>query len=222
MDDFFDITRYGSTTYKAGKAGKKFGVVDPGRNLMAFSEPLKNDMNRYGAVVEYVDTISFSPIDHNDSYEATCAEGERKCDFFLHTESRRTLIFVELKDRYTSNFLDSVELKSLLDANPSISREGVAADVWIDDVIEQLTDTIQKFRKLNASDLDQYPTIHLAYGANKKVEYGVDFPVVNKKDDFYIKTRFQLILSNLIKVPQESPPVAPIELSIEELRSMTM
>ena len=139
MADFFDITRTGSTTYKAGK---KFGVVDPGRNLMAFSEPLRNVKNRYGAVVEHVDAISFSPIDHNDSYEATCTEGERKCDFFLYTSSHRTLIFVELKDRCTSKCLDPLELKSLLDANPSISKGNVAADVWIDDVIEQLTDTI--------------------------------------------------------------------------------
>jgi len=219
MADFFDITRTGSTTYKADK---KFGVVDPGRNLMAFSEPFRNVKHRYGAVVEHVDTISFSPIDHNDSYEATCAEGERKCDFFLHTESRRTLIFVELKDRYTSKCLDSEELKLLLDANPKISKEDVAADTWIDDVIEQLTDTIQKFRQLNPSDLNQYPTIHLAYGANKKVEYGVDFPVVNKKDDFYIKTQFQLIINNLINVPLEPPAAAPIVLSMEDLRSMTM
>ena len=217
MDNFFDITSVGSVQYKAGK---KFGVVDLHNNLMAFSEAFRTVWHRYGAVVEHDDAITFSPIDHNEKYEKTCVKGERKCDFFLHTKSRRTLIFVELKDRYTSEYLDSEELKSFLDINPLVKKERVAADEWIDDVIEQLTDTINKFKKLNSSDLNQYPTIHLAYGANKKVPYGVDFPVVNKKEDFYIETQFQLILSNLIKVPKEPPVVAPIVLSLKELKSM--
>ena len=218
MADFFDITKRGTVSYRAGEV---FGVVDCHNNLMAFSESLSPKKDRYGAVVEHENDINFSPIDHNAAYEKLCSEGERKCDFFLHTDSRRTLVFVELKDRYTSEYLNSEELKSFLDLNPKNSNSDVAADVWVDDVIEQLTHTIRKFEKLNPTDINQYPNVHLAYGANKKVAYGVDFQVVNKKEDFYMDTQFQLILSNLIKVPSDPPAKPSIVLSLDELKSMT-
>ena len=92
MADFFDITKRGTVSYRAGEV---FGVVDCHNNLMAFSESLCPKKDRYGAVVEHENDINFSPIDHNAAYEKLCSEGERKCDFFLHTDSRRTLVFVE-------------------------------------------------------------------------------------------------------------------------------
>lgn len=218
MADFFGITSCGRTEYGPNK---KFGVVDNHNQLMAFSEGYKNVENRYDAVVEHVDKITFAPIDHNKAYENTCVANERKCDFFLYTDSRRTLIFAELKDKYTAAYIGTEELKLFLDQHASVTEKEVAEDAWIDDVINQLTDTIKKFKKLNPTDFAQYPNIHRAYGANRKVGYGVDYPVVDKKEDFYLDTQCELILSNLIKIEGESPPQIPQVLKLSELKRMT-
>ena len=217
MSDFFQLTRRGTCSYLAGK---KFGVIDSQRGLMAISEGFRPDKDRYDLVVDHDANINFSPIDHNEAYECQYA-GERKCDCFLHTDSRRTLVFIEIKKKYTSADLNSAEVKDFLDQHRDITRESIAADAWIDDLIEQLEKTIKRFRALNPDDLTYYPCINWAIGANRRVKEGVEFSIASKQEDFYLRTKFELLIRNHINIPNDPPPSQPIHLSLQELKSLT-
>lgn len=216
MSDFFELTNRGTRSYAAGK---KFGVLDSRNGLMAISEGFRPIKDRYDLVVEHVADINFSPIDHNAGYEALYAS-ERKCDCFLHTNSRRTLVFVEIKHKYTSADLDSAELNDFLDQHRDVTRESVAADEWIDDVIDQLESTIKRFKTLNPTELTCYPCVNWAVGANSRIRDGVEFSIANKQDDFYLRTQFELLIRNHISIPSDPPQSNPIQLSLDELKSL--
>jgi len=124
--------------------------------------------------------LLFSPIDHNPKYEAIESDESKRCDCMLHSRSRKTIVFVELKDRKTGGKRAS-----------RIRRQA----------IRQLRCTIEMFKRIEPTIDALSDSVHLACVANKKSSYGVEFATSSRKREFYYagETRgFNLSINNVI------------------------
>lgn len=127
MADFFSFAPQSETWH----AAPSFFLEDPdGDEDMAFSFPpgAGNAWEAQAQVFLKSGSVRFVPLDHNPPYEAIAIRAkENRCDGFLHSPSRKTIVFVELKNRVQDYGLNEYD--------------------WTKKATAQLYDSIKRFRE---------------------------------------------------------------------------
>lgn len=227
MDDFFTLTAFGSKTMAAGRP---FGIADLGSRGMVVTT-MVNPAARWSSAVEQVRVdaqmdVVFSPIDKNPRYESAAVDAngnkERKCDCFLHSESKDVIVFVELKqdpdlkyprtDLLTAEQL--VESDSASDFLQVASREDAN---WQEYAIWQLKTTIDRFKSLNPEVNAISPSIHRAYIANKACDYDAEYMTIAQDAWFRQETGYFLSVRNHIEI-ENPPPKLTLKLDVDDYR----
>lgn len=118
---------------------------------MAFSHnDQEGDPAQSQAVVSIKEEIRFAPIDKNRRYDSIAPKSANRCDGMLYSRSRKTILFVELKDRVDTE---------------TNRRRWVAKAMW------QLRSTIACFKAVEQAT-DALPgALHYAYIANRQTLY---------------------------------------------------
>lgn len=156
-----------------------FGLVDPEEKDPTYVVDMTKELIAHAIVtIKKGRSVRFIPIDRNDQYDEIAPQNERRCDAFLHSVSRRTLVFVELKARGVSTVKE--------DKN------------WIDDAIEQLRQTIYRFAQVNKDAYMKRECLRFAYAANRGGGYRVRRMLPAMQSKFLQETNFILKVDYIV------------------------
>lgn len=126
--------------------------------------------------------LLFVPIDYNPAYVALTPKSQQRCDGMLHSQSRETIVFVEMKNRGL--------------ASRNISR-------WTTKGVSQLAAVVKQFKLCNPREDSLVNGEHAAYVCNQQSPYVVEYASTNDKMSFMLDTDtwgFQLYIKKLIKL----------------------
>ena len=177
-ESFFEL----SPSSEPWRSVPEFYWRDSGDEAMAYSfDVTVGNKNEAQATIAMTGgELRFAPIDHNPEYDSLAAEDERRCDGMLYSRSRKTIVFVELKDRKDS----------------SKNRKK-----WRDDAIEQLRATVKLFKKVEMAVDELTGSRHLAVAANKRSRYAVEYAKASRVQRFLLDEEtsgFRLSICNRV------------------------
>lgn len=177
-ESFFEL----SPSSEPWRSASEFYLRDPGDEAMAYSfDSTVGNKDEAQATIAMSDgELRFAPIDHNLEYDSLASGCERHCDGMLYSRSRKTIVFVELKDRKDS----------------SKNRKK-----WRDDAIEQLRATVKLFKKVEMAIDTLVGGRHLAVAANKRSRYAVEYARASRVQRFLLDEEtsgFRLSICNKV------------------------
>ena len=182
MLDFFCLS-LGSEPWHAGRI---FFLKDPQAvNAVAFSclPGMSHGIAGVNAIVRHTGAdLRFVPIDFNPLYVAHTPRSQLRCDGMLHSQSRETVVFVEMKNR------------SLVPRN--VSR-------WTTKGVSQLAAVVKQFKQCNPGEDSLVNGEHAAYVCNQQSPYVVEYASTNDKMSFLMDPDtwgFQLYIKKLIVI----------------------
>ena len=163
MLDFFGIS-LGTEPWHAERI---FFLKDPQAvNAVAFSclPGMSHGIAGVNAIVRHTGVdLRFVPIDFNPLYVAHTPRSQLRCDGMLHSQSRETVVFVEMKNR------------SLVPRN--VSR-------WTTKGVSQLAAVVKQFKQCNPGEDSLVNGEHAAYVCNQQSPYVVEYASTNDKMSF--------------------------------------
>lgn len=161
-----------------------FGLRDPGDGLVACSVDAQcGDIKGVHAVVLMTSgELRFAPIDHNPRYDAIAPANEPRCDGMVYSRTKRSVVFVELKDRK--------------DASKNRRK-------WKASAIAQLRQTVIRFKAIELEADALVPSFHFAVAANKQSKYAAEYVTAARSRAFFMDEAtfgFRLSISNTISL----------------------